>query len=182
MNNEKQPALFKVVVVGSGGVGKTSTILRYTTNSFRENYIPTLGAGFARKVLEVDGRHVTLQIWDLGGQEHLKKVRANFYAGAMGVLFVYDTTRTETLEHVSSWRDEVNSHLGEYRSVLLANKVDLVDARLVSASEGKETALMMESDYLETSAKLDQNVEEAFQSVASQMIAMMEWSTRAENE
>jgi small GTP-binding protein len=164
--SDKPPAsLFKIVIVGEGGVGKTSTILRFTTNSFLENYIPTLGASFASHEMEVDDRLAVLQIWDLGGQKHYERLRSRFYRGARGVVMVYDTTRNETYEEMSTWKKEVDSHVDDYSLVILGNKVDLITEREVKFDSGIILAEEFGGSYFETSVKLDQNVEEAFQTL-----------------
>jgi small GTP-binding protein len=166
----KQGYLFKVTVVGDGSVGKTSTIRRYTTNTFSEDYLPTLGVGFARQVFAIENKRVTLQIWDLGGQEHLGNVRANFYEGALGVIFVYDVTRSETFENISEWKKEVDSNLQEYALLIVGNKVDLVNQRIVSTEEGVLLAKEIGGKYLEISAKLGKNVDKTFIMITKQMM------------
>lgn len=165
---------FKIAFVGSGSVGKTSSILRFTTNTFRENYIPTLGVGFARKIIDVDNQRVSLQIWDMGAQEHLGKIRANYFGGASGVVFVYDLTKRETFEEIMTWKDEVDEHLSSYCALVIANKMDLKDERIVTTEEGIELSLKLNGEYIETSAKTGYNIDEAFKSISRQGIKMIQ--------
>ena len=90
--------LLKTVIVGSGSVGKTSMILRYSTGSFREHYSPTLGTGFAYKKLKLGDDFATLQIWDMGSQDFLERFRANYYVGYHAVVFMFDLTSTESMD------------------------------------------------------------------------------------
>jgi small GTP-binding protein len=175
LSTEKPEYLFKVSVVGDGSVGKTSTIRRYTTNTFRENYIPTLGVGFARKKVDLDNRKATLQIWDLGGQESLGNVRANFYEGSFGVIFMFDVTRHETFEALIDWKREVDSNLDKYAILVLGNKTDLVNQRTVSAKEGALVTKKIGGEYLEISAKLGHNIEESFTIITKRMIENMQY-------
>jgi small GTP-binding protein len=165
---------FKIAFVGSGAVGKTSTILRFTTNTFRENYIPTLGVGFARKILEIDQKRVSLQIWDMGAQEHLGKIRANYFGGARGVVFVYDVTRQDTFDQLIKWKAEVDEHLSGYSVLIAGNKIDLKDQREVPTKEGNKLARKFEGEHITISAKTGKNVDDAFRLIALQAIEKLQ--------
>lgn len=162
--------LFKIATVGGQSVGKTSMILRYVTGRFREYYAPTLGADFSIKQMKIGFNQVKLQIWDLGSQDFLGDVRAGFYPGSRGVVFLYDVTRESTLDALTEWKREVDSHLKDYKSVVVANKIDLEDERVISMEEGVEKAKKMGADYIETSVKLDQNISDAFLLMATRLL------------
>jgi len=162
--------LLKVVAVGPSAVGKTSIILRYTTGSFRDHYIPTLGVDFAIKKVELDDHVVRLQCWDMGSQDFLGSVRSGFYPGARGAIFMYDVTRRESFEDIHKWKAEVDAHLSKYLGIIIANKIDLISEREVSSEEGKQLAEQFGMDYIETSVKLNQNVNEAFRIIAQKII------------
>ena len=166
--------LLKVVAVGHPAVGKTSIILRYTTGSFREHYIPTLGVDFAIKKLELDNHTVRLQVWDMGSQDFLGSVRSGFYPGARGAVFMYDVSRRESFEAIQRWKAEVDAHLTKYIGILVANKIDLISEREISAEEGKKLAESLDMDYIETSVKLNQNVNEAFRVISQEIIEYIE--------
>ena len=166
--------LLKVVAVGPPAVGKTSIILRYTTGSFREHYIPTLGVDFAIKKVELDHHMVRLQVWDMGSQDFLGSVRSGFYPGARGAVFMYDITSWESFQEIRSWKAEVDAHLSNYIGILVANKIDLVSEREVSTDEGMKFANTLGMDYIETSVKLNQNVNEAFRIIGQKIIEKME--------
>ncbi|MHA1906618.1 MAG: Rab family GTPase [Candidatus Thorarchaeota archaeon] len=163
--------LLKTVIVGSGSVGKTSMIIRYSTGSFREHYSPTLGTGFAYKKLKIGEDFATLQIWDMGSQDFLERVRANYYVGTHGVVFMFDVTSKESRDAVNDWKNEVDTHLDNYTALLVGNKSDLVMDRVISVDEGKKMAEELGMDYLETSVKLDQNVNEVFVRTTRNIIA-----------
>jgi len=158
--------LLKVVTVGTASVGKTSIILRYSTGVFREHYSPTLGTGFAYKKMNLGDNFVNLQIWDLGSQDFLERVRANYYIGTQGVIFMFDVTSWETLNNVNDWKKEVDRNVEEYPALLVANKIDLVDERVISTDEGMAMAKKLGMDYLEVSVMLDKNVNEAFEMIS----------------
>ncbi|MGY5864537.1 MAG: Rab family GTPase [Candidatus Thorarchaeota archaeon] len=161
--------LLKVVTVGTASVGKTSIIIRYSTGAFREHYSPTLGTGFAYKKMNLGTNFVNLQIWDLGSQDFLERVRANYYIGTQGVIFMFDVTSWESLNAVVDWKNEVDRNVEEYKSLLVANKIDLVDERVISTNEGKEMARKLGMDYLEVSVMLDKNVNEAFELISNRI-------------
>jgi small GTP-binding protein len=166
----RQDYQFKIAFVGSGSVGKTSTILRFTTDTFRENYIPTLGVGFARKSVDIQNKRVSLQIWDMGAQDHLGQIRANYFGGARAVVFVYDITKRYTFDELMKWKTEVDGHLTGYTRLVVGNKLDLVDYREVTYQEGLELANEFDGDYFEISAKSGLNVEGLFMEIALQSI------------
>lgn len=161
--------LLKVVTVGTASVGKTSIIIRYSTGAFREHYSPTLGTGFAYKKMNLGTNFVNLQIWDLGSQDFLERVRANYYIGTQGVIFMFDVTSWESLNAVMDWKNEVDRNVEDYKSLLVANKIDLVDERVISTKEGKEMAQKLGMDYLEVSVMLDKNVNKAFELISTRI-------------
>ena len=174
MDDRSFTRIYKIVVVGSGAVGKTSLILRFTTGAFRETYIQTLGAGFAFKNLDVDNRLVKLQIWDLAGQPKMKKVRSNFYTGASGVIFIYDVTRRETFDDIVGWKKEADAHAQGSVSLLVANKTDMVQDRDVAEAEGTERAEEFGWNYVETSVKLNENVVDVFKIITREIMTAID--------
>jgi small GTP-binding protein len=173
--------LLKLVTVGSGSVGKTSMIIRYSTGTFREHYSPTLGTGFAYKKLKVDDDYATLQVWDMGSQDFLERVRSNYYIGTQGVLIVFDVTSWESYNDVIDWKREVDKNLEEpYAAMLVANKVDLAVDRVVRTEEGQMMAAQLGMDYIETSVRLNKNVNETFAAITRKIIASFSQDTSSE--
>ncbi|MHA1848970.1 MAG: GTP-binding protein [Promethearchaeota archaeon] len=168
--------IFKTVVLGDGAVGKTSLVMRFTDQKFSNQYIMTIGSNFALKlipseVLSTKEKYypdTRLQLWDLAGQPHFKAVRYPFYNGSSGIIYVFDVTRRETLENLRGWRKEVLKQVPEDTpAVLLANKIDLKDDRVVTTEEGEELAREFGvAGYFETSAKSGVNVNTSFQTLA----------------
>ncbi|MBY8983847.1 MAG: GTP-binding protein [Candidatus Lokiarchaeota archaeon] len=162
--------IYKVVVVGDGGVGKTSMVLRYCENSFKENYIMTIGSNFSTKSVELEEYPnflVKLQLWDLAGQKHFSFVRPPFYRGATAVVFVFDLTRRSSFQNILEWKSEVEKVIGDGKpSMLVGNKIDLADRREVGEQEGN--ALKDEINalgYYEASAKQDLGVHPVFKDI-----------------
>ncbi|MFX1232996.1 MAG: Rab family GTPase [Promethearchaeota archaeon] len=160
--------IYKICVVGDGGVGKTSMVLRYCENTFKENYIMTIGSNFSTKTVDLPAYpqlQVKLQIWDLAGQKHFSFVRPPFYRGATGIVYVFDLTRRSSFSDLIEWKSEVEKVVSQKPSLLVGNKIDLAreGKREVSFQEGE--ALKSElnaTKYFETSAKEGDSVEEVF--------------------
>jgi len=160
-------------MLGDGAVGKTALTLRFTQDYFEADYKRTIGSDFAIKKIELPDidTNVVLQVWDLAGQERFEVVRAGFYRGARGGLLVYDVTRKRTFMNIDRWREEANKNSGrDVPMVVVANKVDLIESRVVSEKEGKEYAEQYDYLYVESSALTGLNVEEAYAALCRVMI------------
>jgi len=162
--------IYKVVVVGDGGVGKTSMVLRYCENSFKTDYIMTIGSNFSTKQVELEDYPnflVKLQLWDLAGQKHFSFVRPPFYRGATATVYTFDLTRRSSFQNILAWKSEVEKVIGDGKpSMLVGNKIDLADSREVGEKEGE--ALKNEINalgYFETSAKDDLGVHPVFKEI-----------------
>jgi small GTP-binding protein len=161
--------IFKVVFIGDPAVGKTSIVARHTSSSFRENYIPSLGANITSNDYLIDDYAVTLLIWDIAGQEIFSRVREKYYGGAKAAFVVYDVTRVETLKGVKVWVNDVKKFVGnDLPIILVGNKIDL--ERKISKDEGEQFASKINARFMETSAKTGENVSEVFKEVARMLI------------
>lgn len=155
--------LFKILLIGNSGVGKSSLLLRFADDTFTDNFMPTIGVDFKIRTLEVDGKTIKLQIWDTAGQERFKTITSSYYKGAHGIIVVYDVTDKESFKNIDTWMNEVEKHASDNVSrILVGNKSDLTDSRQVSTDEGKELSDQYNIRFMETSAKESANVEEAF--------------------
>lgn len=164
---------YKIVMLGDGAVGKTAMTTRFTQNFFDTDYKRTIGSDFAIKRLQLEdlNAQVTLQIWDLAGQPRFESVRQGFYRGARGGLLLYDVTRRRTFLNIDNWKEEAFGNLQkEIPLVVVANKVDLRDSRVVAIEEGEEYANNNSFIYVESSALTGENVEEAYANLCRKMI------------
>ncbi len=164
---------FKIVMLGDGAVGKTAMTTRFTQNFFDADYKRTIGSDFAIKRLEIPDIDVkvTLQIWDLAGQPRFESVRQGFYRGARGGLLLYDVTRRRTFLNVENWKNETYKNLAkEIPLILVANKVDLKESRVIASEEGEKYANENGFIYTESSALTGENVEKAYETLCKTMI------------
>jgi len=147
----------------------------FQDDAFTESYISTIGVDFRFRTVKVDKKTVKLQIWDTAGQERFRTITSAYYRGADGIIMVYDVTSTDSFDHVNDWLKEVNRYASEGTAKLLVgNKSDRVADRAVEAEKAKEYADEIGVAFLETSAKSAKNVEEAFLTMAGELIKQRE--------
>ncbi|KAL9240080.1 hypothetical protein vseg_014340 [Gypsophila vaccaria] len=169
-DEESEEYLFKIVIIGDSGVGKSNLLSRYSRNEFSLHSKATIGVEFQTQSIELDGKEVRAQIWDTAGQERFRAVTSAYYRGAVGALIVYDITRGTTFDSVSRWLDELNTHSDTtVAKMLVGNKYDLDDIRAVSVEDGKKLAEEHGLFFMETSAKDSTNVKTAFEMVIKEI-------------
>ena len=173
--SEEYDYLFKSIVVGDGGVGKTALTLRFSKGFFQEKYKMTIGVDFHVKTIDIQTDNgvvkTKLQIWDTGGQERFSSIRPMYYRGALGALLIFDLTSISSFEHLPQWIEEVRANANEEIPLLLVgNKDDLIDQRMVALEEINEFTEEFTLYYMETSAKTGDNVGDCFYILACLMI------------
>ncbi|KAK6744310.1 hypothetical protein RB195_011172 [Necator americanus] len=154
--------LFKLLIIGDSGVGKSSLLLRFADNVFSENYITTIGVDFKIRTVDVDGQRVKLQIWDTAGQERFRTITSTYYRGTHGVVVVYDVTNGESFSNVKRWLHEIDANCESVQKILVGNKNEDPTRRIVLESDARQFADTMRIKFFETSAKENSNVEEMF--------------------
>ncbi|XP_049408914.1 ras-related protein RABB1c-like [Solanum stenotomum] len=156
--------MFKFIIVGETGVGKTCLLYQLTSARFKPVYEVTIGAEFGSRTITVDRKPIKLQIWDTAGQEKFRSLTRCFYRGAVGALLVYDVTKRHTFQQLSNWLEDLQKHGDEKLTVMVVgNKCDLdEETRAVSKEEGEEFAEKNECLFMEVSARTAKNVEVAF--------------------
>jgi len=162
--------VFKLVLIGDSGVGKSCLLLRFADDTYTESHISTIGVDFKIRTIQLDGKTIKLQIWDTAGQERFRTITSSYYRGAHGIIVVYDTTDSETFEHVKTWLHEIDRYASEnVNKLLVGNKSDLTSKRQVETESAKEFADSVSIPFLETSAKNATNVEDAFMTMAGEI-------------
>jgi len=163
--------LFKLVLIGDSGVGKSCLLLRFADDNFTDSYISTIGVDFRFRTVTIDKKTVKLQIWDTAGQERFRTITAAYYRGADGIIMVYDVTSPESFDHVEEWLSEVDRYANENTAKLLVgNKADLIEEKQVSEETAQRFADKLGIPFLETSAKTATNVDAAFLTMAKELI------------
>ncbi|CAL5412287.1 hypothetical protein CsSME_00030396 [Camellia sinensis var. sinensis] len=162
--------LFKVVLIGDSGVGKSNLLSRFTRNEFSLESKSTIGVEFATRSIQVDDKIVKAQIWDTAGQERYRAITSAYYRGAVGALLVYDVTRHVTFENVERWLKELRGHTDSNIVIMLVgNKADLRHLRAVSVEDAKAFSERENNFFMETSALESLNVDNAFTDVLTQI-------------
>jgi len=159
--------LFKLLLIGDSGVGKSCLLLRFADDTYTESYISTIGVDFKIRTIDLDGKTIKLQIWDTAGQERFRTITSSYYRGAHGIIIVYDVTDLDSFQNVKQWLHEIDRYASEnVNKLLVGNKADLADKRTVAENDAREFANELSIQFLETSAKEATNVENAFLTMA----------------
>lgn len=162
--------LFKVVLIGDSGVGKSNLLSRFTRNEFNLESKSTIGVEFATRSIVVDNKTIKAQIWDTAGQERYRAITSAYYRGAVGALLVYDIAKHLTYENVERWLRELRDHADQNIVIMLVgNKSDLRHLRAVPTDEAKTFAERNGLSFIETSALDSTNVETAFQNILTEI-------------
>jgi len=168
--NPEYDYLFKLLLIGDSGVGKSCLLLRFADDTYRQSYISTIGVDFKIRTIDLEGKTVKLQIWDTAGQERFRTITSSYYRGAHGIIIVYDVTDRESFSNVRHWVQEIDKYAADgVKKLLVGNKCDLASKKVVSYDEAKELADSLGISFMETSAKNSHNVELSFQQMASEI-------------
>ncbi|MFW9908332.1 MAG: Rab family GTPase [Candidatus Thorarchaeota archaeon] len=164
-------SVFKVVLVGEGGVGKTSLVVRYTEDRFDESMKMTIGVNLATKKISVGENEVTLLLWDLGGQPRFREVVSDYFRGSKLAIAVFDASRPLTMYGLDDWIGRLKESVAGCDIVVLGNQIDEREPGSgVLPEQGAEYAAQLGAKYFETSAKTGEGVKEAFQAMASLLL------------
>ncbi|KAI1900146.1 hypothetical protein AGOR_G00047010 [Albula goreensis] len=160
----KYDRIFKLLVVGDCDVGKTSLMLRYTTDAFTPDSVSTVGVDFKLKTIFKNGRRIKLQIWDTAGQERFRTITTAYFRGAVGIVLMYDIANEESFRALQEWSAQIKQHAAESTQVILVgNKSDIEKDRVVPTSKGSELAEQLGFLFLEASSVLNHNVSQVFE-------------------
>jgi Ras-related protein Rab-1A len=168
--NSDYDYLFKLLLIGDPGVGKSSILSSFVDNTFTDTHISTIGVDFKITNIELENKIIKLQIWDTAGQERFRTITTSYYRGAHGIIVVYDITNRESFNNIKFWLEEVLKYGTEKTNVLIiGNKSDLPNKRVVSLEEAKNFADKYSYDLIETSAKTNLNIYKMFFNMTNQI-------------
>mmetsp|Transcript_110921 Transcript_110921/g.192259 ORF Transcript_110921/g.192259 Transcript_110921/m.192259 type:complete len:208 (-) Transcript_110921:136-759(-) len=166
----KKPLLIKLLLIGDSGVGKSCLLLRFTDNDFKDSYVTTIGIDFKIREVDIGGQKCKIQIWDTAGQERFRTITSAYYRGAHGIGLTYDVTCRDSFENISYWMKHMEKYAAaDVCRIIIANKTDLVDKRVVQTSEGQQLAKQYNCDFYETSAMSGEGVQAAFMDFAKEI-------------
>ena len=163
----------KVILCSPAGCGKTELIMRFIKSKFQTDYKLTVGVDILTKDVELANDNIcTLSIWDIDGQERFSFIRSTFYKGAAGALLIFDLSRAATWDEIKNWRAEVKQFAGDIPFVLIGNNLDRVAevGEVIDRDEARAYAESQGSEYIETSAKDNLNVDSAFIALTKKIV------------
>jgi len=172
--------LFKLLLIGDSGVGKSCLLLRFADDAWSDTYISTIGVDFKIRTLELDGKVIKLQIWDTAGQERFRTITSSYYRGSNGIVVVYDITDMTSFNNVKQWMNEIDHYAKQdVLRFIVGNKSDLDAQRAVPTETGQSFAASSGVPFLETSAKNSDNVTKLFTDMAKEIMARQKPSVAA---
>ena len=169
--------IFKIILIGSSGVGKSSLIQRYTQKTFEDVYDCTIGVDFFTKTIDVNGKTVKLQIWDTAGTEKYRSITSSYYRGSHCALIVFDLTSKDSFESLPTWIENYYKNCNQEfdkNVIMIGNKNDLSEKRDVTQDKINDFIKLNNLVYFETSAKTGENVDESFQYIAQKLMEEQE--------
>ena len=173
MSEKKQKELlYKILLLGDSSVGKTCFLMRYSDNTFQEIHMSTIGLDYKLKNVQLDdGKMYKIQIWDTAGQDRFRSITKNYYKGAHGIVLIYDITDKKTFENVRNWVKQIKEEVSDKVCIILvANKIDAEDKRVVSTEEGEKMAAEYDMMFFECSAKTGNNIDNAFNQLVKKTV------------
>lgn len=170
--NPEYDYLFKLLLIGDSGVGKSCLLLRFADDTYTESYISTIGVDFKIRTVQLDGHTAKLQIWDTAGQERFRTLTPSYYRGGQGAILVYDVTNRDSFQKVEDWLNELETYTTNHDMIkmLVGNKCDKEDERQVSKEEGMKCARKHQMMFIEASAKTKEGVQCAFEELVEKVI------------
>jgi Rab family protein len=174
MNESITKYRFKIAVVGDGQVGKTSLIKKFTQGSFKKDYVKTIGAQFSVYDKEIDEDTIRLLFWDIAGQQDFNFLRPSFFKNSRAAIIVFSLEENdlgkESFKHIPNWYNDIKQFCGNIPVVIFANKVDLINESDLNHAEIEKVVEKNQFlGYSITSAKTDQGVIEAFNSIIDEL-------------
>ena len=164
----------QILILGDSSVGKTSILSRYTSGTFKDEYISTVGLDYSSKEELINNKKIHVKLWDTAGQERYKALTQSYFKNAEGVMIVYDITRTESFDNLKYWISSIKSNM-ENKNIIIpiiivGNKLDMTDSREITEEVASKFAKENNYNYFETSAKTGQGVDKAIRDLVTQIL------------
>jgi Ras-related protein Rab-1A len=154
---------YKILLLGDSSVGKTCLLLRYSDDTFMDNHISTIGLDYRLKIVNISPQtNVKLQLWDSAGQDRFKAITKNYYKGAHGIVLIYDITSELSFMNIKNWISQIREYTNDVKIILVGNKIDLPESRVISYEEGSRLAKDYKIKFFECSAKNNIGVADIF--------------------
>eukprot|EP01106_Pelomyxa_sp_JSP_P018718 TRINITY_DN889_c0_g1_i1.p1 TRINITY_DN889_c0_g1~~TRINITY_DN889_c0_g1_i1.p1 ORF type:complete len:211 (-),score=60.60 TRINITY_DN889_c0_g1_i1:126-758(-) len=170
MQQKEYDFMYKILLIGDSGVGKSCLLLRFADDYWTDTYISTIGVDFKIKTIELDGKIIKMQIWDTAGQERFRTITSSYYRGAHGIMVVFDVTDPQSFTNVKQWLSEIERYAAEQVCrILVGNKIDLEQKRVITTASAQSFADSVTVNYIETSAKNSLNVDKVFADMAREI-------------
>ena len=175
--------LYKIIIIGDSGVGKSNILGRYLHDEFKEDTKSTVGVEFGSKKMQIENATIKLQIWDTAGQERYRSITSAYYKGAKGCFIVYDITNSQSFDDIIKWYEEIKKSGDKGVSIILVgNKCDLENERKISTEAGKNKAKEMNCPFYETSALNNIMIEEVFKSICEDIFNKIKTEKKDEDD
>ena len=175
MKQDEFDHLFKILLIGDSGVGKSHLLLRFADDTYTASYISTIGVDFKIRTVTISGKNCKLQIWDTAGQERFRTITSSYYRGAHCIMVCYDIADRETFKNLPNWLNEINKYASENILIKIVGlKLDLSDDRQVTSEEGLQFATTRGLLFDEVSSKDKENIEEVFLDLTREVLRKAE--------
>ena len=181
--SENYEQLYKIIIIGDSGVGKSNILGRYLRNEFREDTKATIGVEFGSKKMVIENVTIKLQIWDTAGEERYRSITSAYYKGSKGCFIVYDITNPQSFDDLMKWYEEIKRSGDKGVSIILVgNKCDLENERKITIEMGKNKAKEMNCPFYETSALNNIMIDQVFKVMCEDIYNRIKTEKKSEED
>jgi len=181
--SENYEQLYKIIIIGDSGVGKSNILGRYLRNEFHEDTKATVGVEFGSKKMVIENVTIKLQIWDTAGEERYRSITSAYYKGSKGCFIVYDITNPQSFDDLMKWYEEIKRSGDKGVSIILVgNKCDLENERKITIEMGKNKAKEMNCPFYETSALNNIMIDQVFKVMCEDIYNRIKTEKKSEED
>ena len=162
----------QILLLGDSSVGKTSLLMRYINNEFKESMISTIGMDIHKKEIKISNKEVLLHLVDITGQERFKSVARTYYKDVDGIIFIFDVTNKDSFIHIKDWLNDAQTYEVDFDYIIVGNKIDLND--IIEVNEENVKSTYKKAEYIKTSSKNGTNINEAFEEITKIILKRLE--------